>query len=252
MTLPIPAPDPIPLPASGTLLEILLVGTFALHLVPLNLVLGGSVLALWSAFRAPASPQHARLARWWAKRFPAAVALTITSGVAPLLFLQVLYGPFFFTSSILMAWPWLGLIALLLLAYYGFYWYSLQFEPLGRRGTLVAAGSAACVTLIGFLFTNNLVLMLQPEKWRALSTSRWPGWAWNASDPSVLPRFLHFFGAALAVAGFAVLLMGAWRRWAGGCTASSGRRGAGQRERCRKKLTGSATPGRLTDNRGGE
>ena len=214
MTLPIPAPDAIPLPASGTLLEILLVATFALHLVPMNLVLGGSVLALWSALRATRSPHHARLARWWARLFPVAVALTITSGVAPLLFLQVLYGPFFFSSSILMAWPWLGIIPLLLLGYYGFYWYSLQFEALGRRGALVAAGSAACVTAIGFLFTNNLVLMLQPEKWRALYTTGWPGVAWNAGDPSVLPRFLHFFVAALAVAGFAVLLLGVRRRQA--------------------------------------
>ena len=212
MTLPIPTPDPIPLPASGTLLEILLVGTFALHLIPMNLVLGGGILALWSAFRAHGHPHHARLARWWANLFPVAVALTITSGVAPLLFLQVLYGPFFFSSSILMAWPWLGIIPLLLLAYYGFYWYSLQFEALGRRGALVAAGSAACVTAIGFLFSNNLVLMLQPEKWRALHATGWPGLAWNASDPAVLPRFVHFFAAALAVAGFAVLLLGVQRR----------------------------------------
>jgi hypothetical protein len=212
MTLPIPTPDPIPLPASGTLLEILLVGTFILHLVPMNLVLGGAPLALWSALRAAGSPEHARLARWWARLLPVAMALTITSGVAPLLFLQVLYGPFFFSSSILMAWPWLGILPLLLLAYYGFYWYSLQFEALGRQGALVAAGSVACVIAIGFLFTSNLVLMLQPEKWRALYARSWQGLAWNATDPIVLPRFLHFFLAALAVAGFAVFLLGVRRR----------------------------------------
>lgn len=212
MTLPIPAPDPISLPASGTLLEILLVATFALHLVPMNLVLGGGVLALWSALWARRSPHHARLARWWARLFPVAVALAITSGVAPLLFLQVLYGPFFFSASVLMAWPWLGIIPLLLLGYYGFYWYSLQFEALGRRGWLVAAGSAACITAIGFLFTNTQVLMLQPEKWRALYGARWPGLTWNAGDATVLPRFLHFWVAAVAVAGFAVLLLGVRRR----------------------------------------
>lgn len=212
MTLPIPAPDPIPLPASGSLLEILLVGTFALHLIPMNLVLGGGILALWSAFRAHGHPHHVRLARWWAGLFPVAVALTITTGVAPLLFLQVLYGPFFFSSSILMAWPWLAVVALLLLAYYGFYWYSLQFETLGRRGAPVVAGSVGCVIAIGFLFTNNLVLMLQPEKWRALYVTGWPGVAWNASDPTVLPRFLHLFVGALAVVGLAVLLLGVRRR----------------------------------------
>jgi hypothetical protein len=212
MRLPIPAPDPIPLPASGTLLEILLVGTFVLHLVPMNLVMGGGIFVLWSALRASGNAHHGRLARWWARLLPAAVALTITSGVAPLLFLQVLYGPFFFSSSILMAWPWLGIIPLLLLAYYGFYWHSLRFEALGRSGPLVAAGSVACVMLIGFLFTNNLILMLQPEKWRALYTAKWPGVAWNATDPIVLPRFFHFFLAALAVAAFAVFLLGVHRR----------------------------------------
>jgi cytochrome c len=90
--LPSPLPDPLPAPA--WLWQVLLVFTFVLHIVPMNLVMGGSFLAAWSISRR--NEPHTELARQLVRMLPPAQALTITLGVAPLLFLQVLYGQLFF------------------------------------------------------------------------------------------------------------------------------------------------------------
>lgn len=207
MPLPIPAPDPIPLPAPVAWLKFLLIFTFILHILAMNLALGGGAIAAVTHWRARTGGRlrHLRLAREISLRLPAAMALTITLGVAPLLFAQVLYGQFFYTSSILLGWVWLGLLGLLLLGYYGYYWYAFRFEQLGPAAAWVITASVALLSLIPVIFTHNVTLMLQPERWQALYTS---GTHWNWADPAVVPRFLHFLVASVAVAGLGVFLHG--------------------------------------------
>ena len=50
MTSVIPLADPLPLPAPAGLLWALLQLTFLFHLVAMNVILGGSILALHSGF----------------------------------------------------------------------------------------------------------------------------------------------------------------------------------------------------------
>ena len=77
------------------------------------------------------------------------VAATVTLGVAPLLFVQELFGRVFFTSSILMAWFWLAIIALLIPAYYGVYLYAfgLRNGGVAMKPVHRAAGSAGEINL---------------------------------------------------------------------------------------------------------
>jgi len=58
-------------------------------------------------------------------------------GVAPLLFLQVLYGRLFFTSSILMAGFWLAVVPLLIVAYYCAYVVAFRGQRTRVGGTAV-------------------------------------------------------------------------------------------------------------------
>lgn len=216
-SLPIPEPDPMPLPGPVWLFQGLLLVTFLLHLVPMNLVLGGAALATASHFLArrggPAAAHHRHLAALAARGLPVAVAFSITLGVAPLLFVQVLYGQLFFTSSVLMAWPWLAVIALLLVGYYGTYWHALRFRELGRRAAWVGAGVSLIFLAIAFLFVNNTSLMQNPAVWRALYLASPQGTHLYAlHDPGVVPRFLHFVLASLAVAGLAAAGAGVARR----------------------------------------
>lgn len=205
----IPHADPIPLPSPVWLLEGLLVLTLFLHMLPMSLLMGGGVLTVVSEWLGRRDERHRKLARETARLLPLLVASTITMGIAPLLFLQVLYGPLFFSSSILMAWPWLSTVGLMLLGYYGYYWHSFQFERLGRRAVWVTLFCAALFMIIGVLFTSNMVLMLTPSRWAALYKAGHSGLRLDLTEPTVLPRFLHMFVASLALAGLGVALLGA-------------------------------------------
>lgn len=208
--LVIPAPDAMPLPAPVWLLKGLLLFTFLLHIIPMNIALGGSLTAFITDLRGRTrnSEYHLALAQSFAKVVPIAMAFTITLGVAPLLFLQVLYGQLFYTSSILMAWPWLSVIALIILAYYGFYLYSYRWEKLSGARLWVVLVSGLLVAVVGLIYTNNLTLMLAPEKFAALYHSNPAGTHWNFDDPTVVPRYLHFFVASFAITCLFVVIYG--------------------------------------------
>lgn len=210
----IPDPDPIPLPAPTGLFTLLLVLTFLLHLLPMNFVLGGSVMMVLSYIRARrAAPEagrhHRRLIEMLARAFPVAIAFTITLGVAPLLFVQVLYAQLFFSSSILMAWPWLAVVGLLLVGYYAAYWHAYRHRGLAQTAVWVALVVAAAFLVTAFLFVNNFSLLQNPEVWRSLYLSDRRGMhVYAIWDGGVLPRYLHFGFAALAVTGLVVAAIG--------------------------------------------
>jgi len=206
--LVIPDVDPIPLPAPVWLLKALLLLTFLLHVIPMNLVLGGGLTTLITDAigRRRNSEYHLRLARSFARWIPVAVAFAITLGVAPLLFLQVLYGQLFYTSTILMAWPWLAVIGLLLLGYYGFYLYSYKWDRLKGARLWIVLGSVLALMAVALIFSNAVTMMLRPESFASRYLSAGAGGHWNLGDPTAIPRFLHFLVASFAITGLAVLV----------------------------------------------
>jgi len=204
----IPDPDPIGLPAPAWLLTFLLLLTFTLHILAMNLTLGGTVIAAVSDFIGSrrADERYRRLARDIVSLLPITLAATITLGVAPLLFIQTLYGQFFYTSSILMAWPWLAVVPLVIVAYYGIYLYAWQGERLGDRRIWVGAGSALLLMVVAFLYVNNVTLMLTPDRWQDIYASHSNGLFLNGEEGTLVPRLFHFLVAAPAVAGAALMV----------------------------------------------
>jgi hypothetical protein len=210
----IPDPDPIPLPAPVELLTPLLVFTFTLHILAMNVTLGGTVIATVSDLmgRRNGNGHYRRLAHHLIAMMPVTLAATITLGVAPLLFIQTLYGQLFYTSSILMAWPWFAVVPLVIVAYYGIYLYALQGERLGEARIWVGAGSALLLMVVAFLYVNNLTLMLTPERWRDIYADHSMGIFLNGAEVTLVPRFLHFLLAAPAVAGAFLIAYAAFMR----------------------------------------
>jgi hypothetical protein len=210
----IPDPDPIPLPAPVELLTSLLVLTFTLHILAMNVTLGGTVIAAVSDLlgRRTGNDHYRRLARHLIAMMPVTLAATITLGVAPLLFIQTLYGQVFYTSSILMAWPWFAVVPLVIIAYYGIYLYALQGERLGEARAWVGVGSALLLMVVAFLYVNNLTLMLTPDRWRDIYGDHAYGLFLNGAETTLVPRFLHFLLAAPAVAGAFLIAYGAFIR----------------------------------------
>jgi hypothetical protein len=175
--------------------KFLLILTFVLHLILMNLMLGGSLLALFRRVRGESTPSEAH-------GLPTLIALTVNLGVPPLLFMQVLFGQFFYSSSVLMAVAWISVVPILILAYYAAYGFLRQDKPgfNGTLGTLWLSISALFLLFIGFMLSNNMTLMLRPERWDVYFTQ--PGGTFlNVTEPTLIPRFLHFVTASIAVAG---------------------------------------------------
>jgi len=194
----IPTTDPIPLPAPVWLLEFLLILTFVLHLLAMNVLLGGTFIALITRIKAGEDAFRRRLVSGFFRSLPAFFAASITLGIAPFLFVQTLYGQFIFTSSILMGWPWISVVLIIMLAYYGMYILAFRRK---QNGLIVPLLSAVflLLALIAFLYVNNFTLMLHPEKWQGTYHASAKGTHLHLSERMLIPRFLHFAVGAVAL-----------------------------------------------------
>ncbi|MFZ5570461.1 MAG: hypothetical protein ACOZF0_08650 [Thermodesulfobacteriota bacterium] len=195
----VPSPDAIPVHWGW--LRIFHLATFFLHLLCMNVMLGGSLIACFEVLGNPsAKPGEGEYRRTLFQHLPFAAAFAVNAGVAPLLFLQTLYGNLIYTSSILMGAYWLSVIGALLIAYYGAYFLKYRYDALGALRLFPAILVPLLLLYIAFVFTSNMALMQQPAAWDAYFTN--PGGTMlPVSDPTLPPRFFHFVTASVAVAG---------------------------------------------------
>jgi MFS family permease len=147
------------------------------------------------------------LVRRLVRVFPAAMAFTVTLGVAPLLFLQLVYGRFVYSASIVSAWYWFLIIAAVILGYYSLYGASLTKRD-GRKGPYlgVALAAAAFVSLV---YSSVFSLAERPELARQLYAETQSGLAWNPRWVDTLLRWLHMVAGAVTVGGFFAAMLAA-------------------------------------------
>ena len=199
----VPLLDPLPLPAPAWLLSALLALTFALHVMAMNLLLGGSILAVVARTQGRRDPHAARLAQLISRALPIAFAATVTLGVAALLFLQTLYGRVFFPGAVLLAVPWILIVPLIIVGYYGAY------RQATRTGSPAAATLVALPVLaVAFIQANTMGLLLRPLEFAAMFFAGASGLRLNPCDPTLAPRFLHVVFGALAVSALAIAIGG--------------------------------------------
>lgn len=218
----IPRPEPLPLPAPAWLLWSLLMLTFVVHVVAMNLLVGTSVIAAAARLRQPADANARELVGRLMRPMPVLVAATVTFGVAPLLFLQVLYGRLFFTSSVLMAVPWLAIVPALVVLYYGVYGLAFRANAGKAAPALWHVAIAIGLLAVGLVYTANMSLMLGADKFGALYAASGRGLHFGGGDPALWPRWMHMMLGAAAVGGLAVAWLGiarmpaqpAFGRWA--------------------------------------
>lgn len=188
------------------------------HLLFMNVLVGLTVIGVGtglSRHRTALAPLRIMIA----SHLPVIMALAINLGVAALLFLQILYGRFLVPSSQLMAGWWLLVVGLMAGAYALIY--AAKFRQAGGWGFLVMALPA--LLLIAFLLTNNMTLMLRPATWGRYFQQP-DGLILNLGDRSLLPRYLHFLIACLAVGGLYLAVVWHRRESAGDMTARPFRR----------------------------
>jgi hypothetical protein len=206
----IPALDPAPLPGPPWLFHVLWVVTFLIHLLFVNTVLGGSLLA---AFAGMAGTGRREIRTLFVGVNTWAISFAITFGIAPLLFMQVLLGRFFYTATILVAWAWLGMLGLLMVGYYLNYVAKFRLRR-GKGAGAVLIVEAACFVAIAAIQVVINLLHLQPGRWERVADQVWVA----LSDPTFVPRFLHFVLAAVAMAGALLAWVAVRRATKGGAT----------------------------------
>lgn len=159
--------DPLGVPAAPIIFLLLGVLTWALHIAAVHVLLGASGLTLFGSLNK--NPHWRRLADAMVSTAKVAVSVAIVLGVAPLLFVQVIYDPFWYTSNVLSAWWVIGFIVFLIigsLALFIFYGLnsSMKTTPKTRcPGSMLAA--IVFFLLVGFIMHALSMQMLSPEKW---------------------------------------------------------------------------------------
>jgi hypothetical protein len=211
---PIPLADPLGQPAPTVLLWALLTMLFFLHLLAMNVILGGSVIAAVARMRGRGGdrPHDAELAAWFATAMPALIATAVTLGVAALLFLQALYGRLFFVSAVLLGWFWFAVIPVLILGYGLTYHLAFRKAAAARGSRVISWTIVLCLATIAFVYVNNMSLSIRPDRFVPMFLADEGTAHLNIGDPTLIPRFLHVVLGALAVAGLAVSHVGLGRQ----------------------------------------
>lgn len=198
---------PFGFPLTTLLYLVLYVVTLAIHVVFMNYVLAGTgYLAIVSVFRgkqAAAGPMGAKLRHW----MPAMLSGAITAGVAPLLFVQILYKQEFYSANLLLNHRFMAILPILIIAFYMLYLIQArkleQWWLAGR--TVLTVVAFACFAFIAYSWTENYLLSMARDTWHEHYVSRSAFYF----DSAQLPRLaVWFIGAVPTMA-----LLVAWQLW---------------------------------------
>lgn len=207
--------DPMGIPFYPVLFQILMVLTFALHIMFVNFAIGTSFLSLYGYLNG--SEYWKRLSKSMVRATTFSVSMAILLGVAPLLFVQVVYDVFWYASNMLSAAWVIGFIFVLMLAYSLTYVFYLKRDsrehppipPLNKGGIKGGIGiiAFALFLLAGIIMHALNYQLIQPEKWlgwyikgNGVDTSGTSLHAFQAS------RFLHFIIPSFAMTGMLLML----------------------------------------------
>jgi len=199
LQVPVPRDIPLPLPLPEWLLVALLIFSFLLHILFVNLMLGGTVFTLWAEILGLKKKEYDTVAHEIAATVTVNKSLAVVLGVAPLLSINVLYTVYFYSANTLTGLFWISVIPLLIVAFLLAYLHKYTWERLQNNKFVhiaIIAASALIFLFIPLIFLANVNLMLFPEKWGTIE-----GFFSALTLPNVFPRYLHFICASMAVTG---------------------------------------------------
>lgn len=175
---------PFGLPFPTAFYLVLYVLTFALHQAFMHYVLAGSFYVAWCNLL-PANGETSRVGRTGSPLYiensrteqplcsclrdwmPFALSAAITAGVAPLLFVQIVYPKAFYTANLLLSWRWMIVIPVLIVVFYLLYLvkskrYATWSTPIRTVLAIFIAGS---FVFVGFCWTANHLISMNEASW---------------------------------------------------------------------------------------
>jgi len=180
--------------------------TLSLHFVAMNCLLGGALVvvgyAAWGG--GGGAPMVVRLTRL----LPTTMAATVTLGVAPLLFLQLVYPRQAYAAAIVSSWFWLLVVAAVLIAYAALYLCAGTSERSGTVFLPPLVLALAGMVYVSIAYSSIFAMAERPDLIRALYAADQSGLVWNPAWGDYLLRWLHMLAGAVTVGGFCVGVLG--------------------------------------------
>ncbi len=200
--------DPMGIPFYPILFQVLMILTFSLHIMFVNFVIGASFLTLYGYIKG--STYWKDLSRSMARATTASASMAILLGVAPLLFVQVIYDVFWYASNMLSAGWVISFVFILMTAYSFTYVFYLKRDSKGNSFAIFGIIAFALFIFAGVIMHALGYQLLQPEKWLDWyvrgDTADTSGVSLHAFQ---LSRFLHFIVPSFAMTGI-LLMLYAW------------------------------------------
>ena len=199
--LPVPRDLPLPLPLNEVTLKSLLVPLFLLHIVFVNLMVGGSILTAVYELLGVKRPHYDRLAWHIAATVTVNQSLAIVLGIGPLLAITLVYAVQFTSANASTGHAWVLIIPLTTLAFLATYLHKFTWNRWNTgvaKGLHIVLGMLATLLFLAipWIFLANVHLMQYPEHWYDIHDF------WSSlriDNYSVCFRYLHFVAACLCV-----------------------------------------------------
>ena len=200
--------DPFGVPFYPWVFQFLMVLTFALHILFVNLAIGGLGMAVYSHFKG--DDYNRKLSKSLAKVSTISLSTAIVLGVAPLLFVQVVYDPFWYVSNLLSAWWAMAFLLLVTLGFLSTYVFYLK-----RYKNPQGFGGFGIMALVFILLGGAVMSMLSVQ---ALAPGQWLEWYTANGQLATtgtglykfeIGRFIHFIVPGFINVGIFMMLY-AW------------------------------------------
>jgi len=167
---------PLGLPIATQTYLVLYVVTLVVHLMLVSYVVAGSLWLVADRLfgrRDADAPSSGAIPSILADWMPFALGLAITAGVAPLLFVQILYQQSFYTANLLLFNRWMAILPILIVGFYALYLAKTPRLQVRSRGVQLAIRviALACFLFIGWSWVENHLLSLDRECWPAFYAS---------------------------------------------------------------------------------
>src|SRR5699024_7281964 len=193
------------IPGNIGFFEVLIVVSFLLHILFVNITVGSSAMAVFQEIKGirTKKPEDDLLAFQLATHTSILKSIAVVLGVAPLLLVSVIYTQYFYPSTILIGKAWLSLLVILIVAFLILYGYKFSWDKMThirkkRFHVLLGAAGSALLLFVPLIFIVNIVSMHYPDMWEG-SKGFFHGLFYY---PQIRPRYIHFILASFAVSGF--------------------------------------------------
>jgi hypothetical protein len=196
-------PTGFPAPTAAYLA--LYVATWVLHVVFMHYVLAGSGYLLLRGLATGSRADDGLPSRFLKEWLPFMLSAAITAGIAPLLFVQIIYQHRFYTGNLLLFYRWLAILPALIVGFYLLYLLKANArileQPLVRP--LIKLVVFACFGYVAWLWTMNHLLSSQSL---AVWTQQYAAGTVFYRSEDLFPRLGFWFSSAFPT-------LAAWLGW---------------------------------------